>query len=209
LLLASGAATLAAVALVRPWLWGSPLAPAEQDTPYAAAPAPPAAAPLRAVGSQPSVAATPSAAAPPRAQPLETVAAPAPAEPVDDVEIFPPADQPPPPDPAEEAAAPYFPQPVPYEGPTGIELFPPMGTKKPREGVIVPEDFPLPEGFVRHHQVSDDGELLPAILMVHPDYQILDESGAPVANRANPVVPPAYAPEGLPIQMLELPEVEQ
>lgn len=152
------------------------------------------------------------AAAPPAAPVASSVpsgapaAAPGSSDPVDDVEVFPPADQPPPPDPAEEAAAPYFPQPVPYEGPTGIELFPPMGTKQARPGIIVPEDFPLPEGFVRHHQVSDDGELLPAILMVHPDYQILDENGAPVADRNNPVVPPEYAPEGLPIQMLEPPE---
>jgi len=149
------------------------------------------------------------AAAPPRAQKSEPAAGLESPKGIDDVEIYPPADEPPPPDPEEEASAPYFPQPVPYEGPTGIELFPPMGTKKVREGVIVPDDFPLPEGYVRHHQVSDEGEQLPAILMVHPDYQILDESGAPVTNRENPVVPPEYAPEGLPIQMLELPEVEE
>jgi hypothetical protein len=151
------------------------------------------------------VAAAPVAS--PVARPADAAAAPGSSEEmVDDVEIFPAAGEPPPPDPEEEANAPYFPQPVPYEGPTGIELFPPMGTKRARAGIMVPEDFPLPEGFVRHHQVSDSGEQLPAILMVHPDYQILDEKGNPVADRSNPVVPPEYAPEGLPIQMLELPE---
>jgi hypothetical protein len=197
--------------LVRPWLWGSPAAPAEPDAPQTAlAPAAPAVTPPHPVGSEPRVGAPASAAAPRRAESAAIAPQPEPSEEVaDDVEVFPPADEPPPPDPAEEAKAPYFPQPVPYTGPTGIELFPPMGTKQAREGLIVPEDFPLPEGYVRHHQVSEDGQLLPAILMVHPDYQIFDETGAVVADRNNPVVPPEYAPEGLPIQMLELPEAEE
>jgi hypothetical protein len=208
LVLASAAATLAAIALVWPWLWPAPGEPADLAAQDAAAPAP---TPPREIGSETSVAAQPPAAqAPSRVPSGAPTGEPGPEDAtLDDVEIFPPRDQPPPPDPAEEAAAPYFPQPVPYEGPTGIELFPPMGTKKVRAGIIVPDDFPLPEGFVRHHQLSDDGEPLPPILMVHPDYQILDENGAPVADRNNPVVPPEYAPEGLPIRMLELPETGQ
>ena len=41
----------------------------------------------------------------------------------------------------------------------------------------MPEDFPLPEGYVRHYQATDDGEPLPAILMFHPDFEWLDENG--------------------------------
>lgn len=90
--------------------------------------------------------------------------------------------------------------------PSGIALFPPMGTKPIKRGIIVPDDFPLPPGYVRHHQVTDDGEPLPAILMFHPDYHPLDEHGQPVALPKDLVVPPDMAPPGLAIKMLDVPD---
>jgi hypothetical protein len=90
--------------------------------------------------------------------------------------------------------------------PTGIALFPPPGTDPPKSGIIVPEDFALPEGFVRHHQVTDDGKPLPPILMFHPDYEFVDENGAPLEIPADHVVPPELAPPGLPVQILEVPD---
>lgn len=90
--------------------------------------------------------------------------------------------------------------------PTGIALFPPPGTVPVKIGIVVPEDFELPEGYVRHYQVTDDGQELPAILMFHPDYDWVDETGQHVEVSEDGVVPPELAPEGLPIEMLELPE---
>jgi hypothetical protein len=87
----------------------------------------------------------------------------------------------------------------------GIAAFGVPGTDPPKPGIIVPDDFELPEGYVRHHQVTDEGEQLPPILMFHPDYEFLDEHGVPVAVPADRVVPPEMAPPGLPIRMLEIP----
>jgi hypothetical protein len=84
---------------------------------------------------------------------------------------------------------------------TGLAAFPPPGTDPPKPGIIVPDDFELPPGYVRHHQVTDDGRQLPAILMFHPDTAPLDASGKPIA-----IVPPELAPPGLPIETLEVPE---
>jgi len=72
-----------------------------------------------------------------------------------------------------------------------------------KRGIVVPEDFALPEGYVRHYQMMDDGQRLPPILMFHPDYQLVDERGAPVPLPEDRVVPPDLAPPGLPIRMLE------
>ena len=88
---------------------------------------------------------------------------------------------------------------------SGIALFPPRDTKPIKSGIVVPEDFELPEGYVRHYQANDDGELLAPILLFHPDYEIVDEDGEPIEVPADRVVPPELAPEGLPIQMLEVP----
>ena len=90
--------------------------------------------------------------------------------------------------------------------PVGVGLFPPRGTDPPKIGIVVPEGFPLPEGYVRHYQVTDDGQPLPPILMFHPDYDWIDESGEHVEVSADGVVPPELAPPGMPIEMLELPE---
>jgi len=90
--------------------------------------------------------------------------------------------------------------------PSGIALFPPMGTDPIKRGIVVPDDFELPPGYVRHHQVTDDGVPLPPILMFHPDYQPVDEHGDPIAIPADRVVPPEMAPPGLAIKMLEVPD---
>jgi len=91
---------------------------------------------------------------------------------------------------------------------TGMALFPPPGTKPIKRGIIVPEDFDLPPGYVRHYQATDDGQRVPAILMFHPDYKPVDEHGAPIPLPEDRVVPADMAPPGLPIQMLEPPETE-
>lgn len=88
----------------------------------------------------------------------------------------------------------------------GIAAFPPPGTDPPKPGIIVPEGFELPEGYVRHHQVTDDGEALPPILMLHPDYELIGEDGQPVVVPEDRVVPPELAPPGMPIERLEIPE---
>lgn len=106
----------------------------------------------------------------------------------------------------EEPAAVPPPEPEqPYTGPTGTQLYRP-GTKPLKRGIVVPDDFELPPGFVRHYQSTDDGERLKAILMFHPDYQPKDERGEPIPLPENRVVPAEMAPPGLPIQMLDLPE---
>ena len=85
---------------------------------------------------------------------------------------------------------------------SGIGLFPPPGTDPIKIGIVVPEDFPLPEGYLRHYQVTDDGQPMPAILLFHPDYALLDGSGNPIPLPADRVVPPEHAPPGLAIEML-------
>ena len=90
--------------------------------------------------------------------------------------------------------------------PVGVGLFPPRGTDPPKIGIVVPEGFELPEGYVRHYQVTDDGQPLPPILMFHPDYDWIDENGEHVEVSADGVVPPELAPPGMAIEMLDLPE---
>jgi hypothetical protein len=90
--------------------------------------------------------------------------------------------------------------------PSGIGLFPPPGTDPVRVGIVVPEDFELPEGFVRHYQVTDDGQELEPILLVHPDYELLDAQGNPLPRPEGGVVPPELAPEGMPIETVVVPE---
>lgn len=89
----------------------------------------------------------------------------------------------------------------------GMKLFPPAGTKPIQRGILVPDDFELPPGYVRHHQATDDGQRVPAILKFHPDYDWLDSEGHPISLPADRVVPPELAPPGLPIRMLEPPPV--
>jgi hypothetical protein len=86
----------------------------------------------------------------------------------------------------------------------GIAAFPPPGTDPPKRGVVVPDDFPLPEGYIRHYQTTDEGEALPPILMLHPDYELVDEHGNPITVQDG-VVPPELVPPGLPVEMLDVP----
>jgi hypothetical protein len=91
---------------------------------------------------------------------------------------------------------------------SGMQLFPPPGTKPLKQGIVVPEGFELPAGYMRHYQTTDDGKALPAILVFHPDYDVVDEQGVPIAIPQDRVVPPALAPPGLPIEMLILPDTK-
>lgn len=88
---------------------------------------------------------------------------------------------------------------------TGLGAFNPPGTKPTLVGLAVPEDFPLPPGYVRHYQATDDGQRVEPILMFAPDYQPLGADGQPVAVPADRVVPPELAPPGLPIRRIAVP----
>ncbi len=88
---------------------------------------------------------------------------------------------------------------------TGIGAFNPPGTSPPLRGLAVPDDFELPQGYVRHHQVTDDGEPLEPILMFSPDGTFVDASGRAVVIPENRVVPPEMAPPGLPIREITIP----
>lgn len=85
---------------------------------------------------------------------------------------------------------------------TGLGAFNPPGTRPPMLGLAVPEDYALPPGYVRHHQATDDGQRIEAILMFAPDHPLLEGQKLPAASR---VVPPELAPPGLPIRRIELP----
>jgi hypothetical protein len=89
--------------------------------------------------------------------------------------------------------------------PSGIGLFPPAGTDPIKIGIVVPDDYELPEGYLRHYQVTDDGQDLEPILLFHPDYELLDDAGQPIPLPADRVVPPELAPPDLPIRMVEVP----
>jgi hypothetical protein len=95
--------------------------------------------------------------------------------------------------------------PKPGEAPTGLMLFPAPGTDPLKKGILVPEDFELPPGYVRHYQATDDGERVPAILMFSPDKPPLDANGQPIKVPEDGIVPPELAPPGMPIQMLKDP----
>jgi hypothetical protein len=87
----------------------------------------------------------------------------------------------------------------------GLGAFPPPGTRPPLVGLAVPEDFALPEGYVRHYQATDDGQRIEPILMFSPDRPPLDASRTPVAMPDDRVVPPELAPPGLPIRRIVIP----
>lgn len=86
----------------------------------------------------------------------------------------------------------------------GLHLYR-QGTKPLKQGLVVPEGFPLPPGYVRHYQSTDNGEQLKPILMFHEDYKPVDANGKPIELPANRVVPPELAPAGMPLEVLELP----
>lgn len=145
-------------------------------------------APVRVAENAPSP--TPSQpapkAAPPAPRATQPVPQPAPATPEAE----------PQPAPVQEAAP---------SGPAeGINLYRP-GTKPIKQGIVVPEDFELPPGYVRHYQSTDNGERVKPILMFHPDYKPVDSNGNPVELPSNRVVPPEMAPSGMPIEILDVP----
>lgn len=159
------------------------------------APSPPEAPPLAAPGASEEREAVAAAPAPPAEEP-----APA-AEPENAAERAAPA----------EAESPRE---LPEVGdaetlPSGIGLFPPPGTDPIKIGLVVPDDFELPEGYLRHYQVTDDGQELPPILLFHPDYELLGPDGKPIPLPENHVVPPELAPPDLPIELLVVPEPRQ
>jgi hypothetical protein len=88
---------------------------------------------------------------------------------------------------------------------SGLGAFNPPGTRPPLVGLAVPEAFVLPEGYVRHHQATDDGQRIEPILMFAPDHQLFDAAGRPIAMPKDRVVPPELAPPGLPVRRIAIP----
>jgi hypothetical protein len=92
---------------------------------------------------------------------------------------------------------------------TGIFAFNPPGTKPIKGGLLVPEGYQLPPGYLRHYQTTDDGEQVGPILMFHPDYHPVGADGKPIELPADGVVPPELAPPDMPLQALEPPPVRR
>jgi hypothetical protein len=89
----------------------------------------------------------------------------------------------------------------------GLAAFPPPGTNPIKLGIVVPDDYQLPDGYMRHYQTTDDGRRLEPILMFSPDYEFVDAQGNPVQLPPDGVVPIEMAPPDLkPLRMLEMPE---
>ncbi|GAB6195620.1 hypothetical protein [Lysobacter xanthus] len=88
---------------------------------------------------------------------------------------------------------------------TGLGAFPPPGTRPPRRGLEVPDGFPLPDGYVRHHQATDDGQSISPILMFSPDIDSITVRGRRVAIPPDRIVPPDLAPPGMPLKWVTLP----
>lgn len=85
----------------------------------------------------------------------------------------------------------------------GIAAFPPPGTDPPKAGVVVPDDYDVPEGYERYYQYTDDGKPLDPILLFSPEYDFFDDQGNPVPIPENRVVPPDQAPGDLPVEILD------
>jgi len=88
---------------------------------------------------------------------------------------------------------------------SGLGAFSPPGTRPPLVGLAVPEDFVLPDGYVRHYQATDDGQRIEPILMYSPDHAFFDAAHRPIAIPKDRVVPPELAPPGLPIRRVVIP----
>jgi hypothetical protein len=88
---------------------------------------------------------------------------------------------------------------------TGLGAFNPPGTSPPMIGLAVPDDYVLPEGYVRHFQATDDGQRIEPILMFSPDFDFVDSAGQRIAIPENRVVPSDMAPPGLVIRPIEIP----
>lgn len=88
---------------------------------------------------------------------------------------------------------------------TGLGAFNPPGTRPPLVGLAVPEGFDLPPGYLRHHQATDDGQPIEAILMFDPDHPPAVAAGRNLNTPTDRVVPAALAPAGLPLRMITVP----
>ena len=88
---------------------------------------------------------------------------------------------------------------------TGLGAFNPPGTSPPLAGLAVPEDFELPPGYVRHHQVTDEGVPIEPVLMFAPGFVLRDARGRPRAMPEDRIVPPDLAPPGLPLRSIRIP----
>lgn len=92
---------------------------------------------------------------------------------------------------------------------SGLGAFSPPGTSPPLVGLAVPDDYPLPEGYVRHGQATDDGQRIEPILMFSPDFEFFDSAGVRIEVPLDRVVPPHLAPPGLPLRRIEIPAPRQ
>ena len=88
---------------------------------------------------------------------------------------------------------------------SGLAAFLPPGTRPPLVGLAVPEGFELPPGYVRHYQVTDEGQRIEPILMFAPDRPFHDAAGQPVAIPPDRVVPPELAPPGMSLRTVVIP----
>lgn len=88
---------------------------------------------------------------------------------------------------------------------TGLAAFSPPGTRPALVGLAVPDNFALPPGYVRHHQATDDGQRIEAVLMFAPDFQPLDANNQPIAIPKDRVVTPELAPPGFPTRRIVIP----
>jgi hypothetical protein len=91
---------------------------------------------------------------------------------------------------------------------TGLAAIPPPGTNPVKSGVVVPKDFELPEGYIRHYQTTDDGRRLEPILMFSPDYEFVDDHGKPIELPKDGIVPPEMVPPGMQVRVLDVPGSE-
>lgn len=91
----------------------------------------------------------------------------------------------------------------------GLAAFNPPGTRPPLVGNAVSADFELPAGYVRHHQFTDDGRPIEAIVMFAPDHPwalaAAQAAGRGELTAAERVVPPALLPPGLPVREIVVP----
>jgi hypothetical protein len=89
---------------------------------------------------------------------------------------------------------------------SGLGAFNPPGTSPPMIGLAVPDDYVLPQGYVRHFQATDDGQRIEPILMYSPDFEFFDSAGQPINIPDNRVVPGNMAPPGLAIRPITIPD---
>lgn len=114
--------------------------------------------------------------------------------------------------PPREEPRPALPAADPEEhAPSAFDLFPDRKRRPYLMGNVVPDDFTLPPGYVRHFQTAhypDGLRQLPPILLYDFGYQPLDADGRPLPVPEDRVVPPDRLPPGMPIKKLVIPDSE-